>query len=69
MPDSFIGHLFHERSERSILYHNDGSNQFRDVSEEVQLLHESWSGDASPLDANDDGWIDIYVVNMQGNDE
>ena len=67
--DSFVGHMFPKRSERSILYHNDGANRFRDASEEVGLLHAKWSGDATPLDANDDGWIDLYVVNMQGNDE
>ena len=69
MDDSFIGHLFPKYSERSILYHNEGSNRFRDVSQEVGLVHAKWSGDATPLDANADGWMDIYVVNMQGNDE
>ena len=29
----------------------------------------SWTGDASPIDANDDGWPDIYLLNMQGHDE
>ena len=29
----------------------------------------SWSGDASPMDGNDDGWPDLYVLNMQGNNE
>jgi len=33
------------------------------------LVHDRWSGDATPVDANDDGWIDLYVVNMQGNDD
>ena len=27
-----------------------------------------WSGDASPIDANSDGWPDLYVLNMQGHD-
>jgi cytochrome oxidase Cu insertion factor (SCO1/SenC/PrrC family) len=67
--NSFVGHLFPELSERSILYHNDGNNRFHDVSEAVGLVHNGWSGDATPLDANGDGWIDLYVVNMQGNDE
>jgi enediyne biosynthesis protein E4 len=29
----------------------------------------SWSGDATVIDVNDDGWPDLYVVNMQGDDE
>ena len=67
--DAFVGHMFPQLSERSILYHNEGANRFRDASEETGLLHAKWSGDATPLDANDDGWVDLYVVNMQGNDE
>ncbi|MDA1016357.1 MAG: FG-GAP-like repeat-containing protein [Planctomycetota bacterium] len=66
---AFAGHLFAERSEQSILYHNEGGNLFRDVSKETGLVDNGWSGDATPLDANDDGWTDLYVVNMQGNDE
>ncbi len=65
----FAGHLFPEKSERSILYRNDGNNRFRDVSAEVGLVHKGWSGDATPIDVNDDGWIDLYVLTMQGNDE
>jgi cytochrome oxidase Cu insertion factor (SCO1/SenC/PrrC family) len=67
--NSFVGHLFPELTERSILYRNEGNNRFRDVSQDVGLIHDGWSGDATPLDANNDGWIDLYVVNMQGNDE
>jgi enediyne biosynthesis protein E4 len=40
-----------------------------DVSKETGLLDVSWSGDASAVDVNDDGWLDLYVVNMQGDDE
>ncbi len=64
----FAGHLFPELSESSLLYHNDGSNHFRDVSAEAGIIDDSWTGDATPLDANGDGWIDLYVLNMQGND-
>src|SRR5579872_799782 len=67
--EAFAAHLIPERSERSTLYHNEGGNSFRDVSEETGLVHRGWSGDATPLDANGDGWVDLYVVNMQGNDE
>ena len=69
ITDSFSGHLFPHRYEQSVLYHNEGGNRFRDVSEETGLVHRKWSGDATPLDFNRDGWIDLYVVNMQGNDD
>jgi hypothetical protein len=67
--DAFQGHLKPERSEQSRLYRNEGANRFVDVSAETGLQDLSWSGDASPIDANGDGWPDLYVLNMQGNDE
>ena len=67
--DGFSGHLIPERAEASILYRNDGGNRFTDVSASVGLVDTSWSGDATPLDVNSDGWLDLYVLNMQGHDE
>ena len=70
LTDAFAGHLKpKERNETSILYHNTGENKFVDVTEESGLIDVSWSGDASPIDLNDDGWQDLYVTNMQGHDE
>jgi len=66
--DAFVGHLHPERAEPSLLYHNEGDNRFREVSQELGLADEAWSGDATPIDVNDDGWIDLYVLNMQGSD-
>lgn len=66
---AFAAHLFPNRLERSILYHNEGNSRFRDVTRESGLANARWSGDATPLDANGDGWTDLYVVNMQGNDD
>ena len=68
-PDAFVAHIKPGRSERSILFENQGQNRFIDVTEKVKLVDESWSGDASPLDVNGDGWPDLYVINMQGHDE
>ncbi|MFQ5743847.1 MAG: CRTAC1 family protein [Acidobacteriota bacterium] len=68
LENAFQGHLMPERSERSILYRNMGSKRFRDVTEELGLVDESWSGDASFTDLNSDGLPDLYVVNMQGDD-
>jgi hypothetical protein len=67
--DAFSGHLKPERSERSILYRNAGGNRFADVSKQVGLIDVSWTGDASTIDVNDDGWLDLYLVNMQGDDQ
>ena len=70
LPDAFAGHLQGaRRNEASILYHNLGGGKFQDVTEAMQLVNEGWSGDAVPLDANGDGWTDLYVLNMQGHDE
>ncbi|HIE99854.1 MAG TPA: redoxin domain-containing protein [Fuerstia sp.] len=68
-PDAFAAHLKPERSESSVLFENQGGNRFVDVSARVDLQDSSWSGDASPLDVNKDGWPDLYVLNMQGHDE
>lgn len=67
-PDAFSGHLFPERTEFSILYQGVGDGAFRDVTEETGLKDGSWSGDCSFADVNGDGFPDLYVVNMQGDD-
>src|SRR5712691_10031887 len=68
LSDAFMGHLRPERAEASILYHNLGGNRFKDVTREVGLVDLSWSGDATALDINDDGFPDLYVLDMQGGD-
>ncbi len=68
-PDAFNRHLDAALSEPSILYRNQGGNRFVDVTEQAGLKDTSWSGDASPLDANNDGWPDLYLANMQGHDQ
>ena len=67
--DAFTGHLQPERAEQSVLYRNAGKSRFVDVSKQTGLLDVSWSGDASALDVNDDGWLDLYVLNMQGDNQ
>ena len=69
LEDAFAGHLFPERTEFSRLYHNTGNNRFTEVSEAMGLQDGSWSGDAAVIDLNQDGWQDLYVLNMQGNDQ
>lgn len=67
-PDAFQGHLHPERTERSILYHNLGGNRFQDVTDAMHLTSTGWSGDATIVDWNGDGFPDLYVLNMQGQD-
>ncbi|MEO8075445.1 MAG: CRTAC1 family protein [Acidobacteriota bacterium] len=67
--DAFSGHLMPERAERSILYRNTDGKHFVDVSRQTGLVDLSWSGDASVVDVNDDGWPDVYVLNMLGDDQ
>jgi enediyne biosynthesis protein E4 len=66
LPDAFQGHLHPDRTEYSILYKNLGHHRFKDVSKEMGLMDGSWSGDAAAVDFNEDGWPDLYVLNMQG---
>lgn len=66
MEGAFFAHVLPDRAESSILYRNLGGNRFRDVSRQVGFVDLSWSGDATPIDVNDDGFLDLYLLNMQG---
>ena len=68
-PDAFAGHLKPERNEPSILYRNMDGSAFEDVTSAVGLVDSSWAGAATPIDADEDGWTDLYVLDMQGHDE
>lgn len=65
---AFTGHLLPELTETSILYRNLGGLKFEDVSQQTGLVDGGWSGDASAADVDGDGWLDLYVLNMQGDD-
>jgi enediyne biosynthesis protein E4 len=69
LPDAFSGHLYPERTERSILYRNQGDGTFQDVSEATGLMETGWNGDAYPGDFNGDGYPDLYIYDMQGDDD
>ncbi len=68
LPDAFQGHLFPDRTETCRLYRNLGGHRFVDVSDKMGLPGLGWSGDATFTDLNHDGFPDLYVVNMQGDD-
>jgi len=66
--DAFQGWQFPAREEASILYRNLGGGRFQDVSKEKGLEHRGWSGDATACDLNGDGYPDLYVLSMSGED-
>lgn len=68
LGDAFLGHTFPDRTEISLLYRNLGGNRFEDVTRKTGLVDPGWSGDASFNDLSGDGWPDLYVLNMQGDD-
>jgi hypothetical protein len=67
--DAFGGHLKPERTEHSVLYRNLGGGRFEDVTKKMGVEDEAWTGDAGAFDLNEDGFPDLYVLNMQGHDE
>jgi hypothetical protein len=67
--DAFQGWRFRSRSEQSVLYQNLGGGKFKDVSKETSLEHRGWSGDATFCDLNEDGYPDLYVPSMSGDDK
>ncbi len=67
--DAFAGHLKPEREEMSRLYRNLGGKRFEDVSVAMGVEDKGWTGDAAPIDIDSDGWTDLYLPSMQGDDE
>jgi enediyne biosynthesis protein E4 len=66
--DAFQGWHYPSRSETSVLYQNLGAGKFKVVSAEMGLEHRGWSGDATFVDLNEDGYPDLYVLSMSGSD-
>lgn len=55
--------------EKSILYKNMGTSQFKDVTAAMRLDGLSgWNGDATITDYNHDHYPDLYIGNMEGDD-
>jgi hypothetical protein len=65
---AFHAHLDPSRTEKSVLYRNLGGKKFEDVSAATELINAAWSGEATFTDLNGDGFPDLYVANMQGDD-
>ena len=68
LDQAFDGHLHPERTERSLLYRNLGNGRFEDVSSRMGLLDDGWTGDAAFADLDADGYPELYLLNMQGDD-
>ncbi len=66
---AFLLHLKKGFEEKSILYKNLGHGRFKDVSKDMRLEVSGWNGDASIVDYNNDNYPDLYIVNMQGDDQ
>src|SRR5947209_14699769 len=66
LSDAFHGHTHPDRAEASILYHNLGGDRFRGVTRETGLVDLSWRGDSTVIDVNGDGFPDLSVLDMQG---
>jgi hypothetical protein len=66
--DAFAGHLKPDRAERCRLYRNLGHGRFADVTGEIGPVETGFSGDASFTDFDGNGYPDLYVLNMQGDD-
>ena len=67
LPDAFSGQLYPDRTEPCILYKNLGNNRFQDVTKAAGVGTCGWSGDATFVDLNNNGYPDLYILNMQGN--
>ena len=68
MEGAFYAHTRPERAEASRLYRNLGGNRFADVTRAVGVFDAAWNGEAVPMDVDGDGWTDLYLPNMQGED-
>ena len=69
LGDAFGGHNIPSRFEKNLLFRNTGGNQFKDVTDIIKDVDTGWAGDATVIDLNEDGWPDIYELNMQGHDQ
>lgn len=58
-----------EKGETDQFYRNLGDGRFTDASQEVGLADTSWGGDVAADDLDGDGFLDLYIANMYGEDE
>ena len=62
-PDGFPGPLAYD-SQPDILYHNEGNNSFKDVTQEMGIVDiDGRAMGVGAADYDNDGYVDIYVAN------
>ncbi len=68
--DAFAGHQKPDRTERCRLYRNLGQDNYSDGGPQPvgTQFETGFSGDATFTDLDGDGFADLYVLNMQGDD-
>jgi hypothetical protein len=67
IPGAPMAHMREGTHESNKLYRN-ANGRFTDVTEQVGLSDQMWSGDATAMDVNGDGWMDLYVLSMHRGD-
>lgn len=60
-------YLTHDADQANILYQNDGTGHFTDVSVAANADHRSNGMGVDVADINHDGWLDIYITNLSYN--
>lgn len=66
--DGYLGPMFPDRIERSLLFKNLGGNKFADVTAEAKTENITWAGAVTVADLNSDHYPDLLVLNMGGDD-
>ena len=60
-------YLVHDGHNPNILYENDGTGKFTDVSNLAGVAYESFGMGVDVGDVNNDGFLDIYITNLYEN--
>src|SRR5262249_16045524 len=58
--------LVSSEKEKNRFYHNRGDGTFDEVADAAGITGTGWSGDTAVFDYDEDGHIDVLVVNMFG---
>ena len=60
-------YLSHDANQPNILYQNNGTGSFTDVSEASGANYAGFGMGVDVADYNNDGWLDIYITNLNEN--
>lgn len=66
IDNAFLGFFSPDRFEVPVLYRNRGQGRFEEATAAVGPDPHGWAGDAIATDFNQDGWPDLFVLNMSG---